>query len=297
LLSLWEQRDESTPTNELGGSMTATPAPTTSARRALPWLGFVGDLLQQPLTSMPHDLIIGLLRDTFDVTAVSYNWAEADGSLGIDIQPADTLAPRAEEFLAWQRGEFVGEHPLIAWHRTVGGLPPYTNERVPRGIVSDRARQPLIQMLEDVGCEHQLAINFRLGRSLYRNYVLARSGTDFSDLDLAVASQIQRVVIGLDRQIATYRRLTASNRGVAVDAGLTPRELCVLSLLSRGLSTQQIAHRLRCSPRTIHKHLERTYRKLGVRDRVNALRVADQWNLAGAPARPLATPTLTAADS
>jgi DNA-binding CsgD family transcriptional regulator len=269
--------------------MTAVPASTASGRRALPWLGFVGDLLQQPLTAMPHDLIIELLRDTFDLTAASYSWAEADGRLGINIHPVDTLAPLADEFLAWQRGEFVGEHPLITWHRTVGGATPFTNERVPRAVVSNRSRQPLIQMIKIVGCEHQLAINVRLGRNVYHSYVLARSGTDFADVDLAVASQIQRVVIGLDRQVTSYRRLTASDRDLGVDAGLTPRELSVLSLLAHGLSTQQIAHRLLCSPRTVHKHLERTYRKLGVRDRVNALRIADQWNLAD--------PLLDAADS
>ena len=277
--------------------MTAVSVPTRSRSRALPWLGFVGDLLQQPLTAMPHDQIIDLLRGTFDITAASYNWAEADGRSGINIHPVDTLVPLAEEFLAWQRGEFVGQHPLITWHSTVGGASPFTNERVPRGVVSNRARQPLIQMIKIIGCEHQLAINVRLGRNLYHSYVLARSGADFTDVDLAVASQIQRVVIGLDRQVAAYRRLTATDRDLAVEAGLTPRELNVLSLLAQGMSSQQIAHRLHCSPRTIHKHLERTYRKLGVRDRVNALRVADQWNLTGVPGTSPAARLLAAADS
>jgi DNA-binding NarL/FixJ family response regulator len=59
----------------------------------------------------------------------------------------------------------------------------------------------------------------------------------------------------------------------------------VLALLAEGLPTQIIAHRLDCSPRTVHKHLERTYRKLGVRDRVNALRIAQQWNVTSLPVR------------
>jgi len=125
-----------------------------------------------------------------------------------------------------------------------------------------------------------------LGRNLYHSYVISRSGSDFSDADLAMAGQIQRFVIGLDRQIAVTRRLTACDRDRGVEAGLTARELCVLSLLTRGLSSQQIARRLRCSPRTVQKHLEHVYRKLGVRDRVNALRIAQQWNLMTTPGRP-----------
>ena len=57
----------------------------------------------------------------------------------------------------------------------------------------------------------------------------------------------------------------------------------MLALLAEGLSIPLIARRLGCSPRTIYKHLERTYRKLGVRDRINALRIALQWNLSSLP--------------
>ena len=137
---------------------------SSTSTRATQWIGFVGDLLRQPLTQMPHEAIVDLIRDTFDVTAASYNWAEADGRQGIVIHPVDTLEPLAEEFLAWQRGEFVGRHPLITWHQTVGDPRPSTNDRVPRAIVSNRERHPLIQMIKVIGCEQQLAINFRLSR-------------------------------------------------------------------------------------------------------------------------------------
>jgi hypothetical protein len=74
---------------------------SSTSTRAAEWIGFVGDLLRQPLTQLPHAAIVDQLRGTFDVTAASYNWAEADGSQGIVIHPVDTLAPLAEEFLAW----------------------------------------------------------------------------------------------------------------------------------------------------------------------------------------------------
>lgn len=256
---------------------------STTAVRAMQWIGFVGDLLRQPLTRMPHQAVVDQLRQTFDVTAASYNWAEADGSQGIFIRPCDTLAPLAEEFLAWQRGEFVGRHPLITWHQTVGGSLPWTNERVPLAVVSGRERQPLIALQKTIGCEHQLAINYRLGRHVYHSYVMTRAGTDFTDEDLAVAGQIQRAVIGLDHQVVAYQELHGTTKARGVEAGLTPRELCILNLVAEGLATATIARRLVCSPRTVSKHLERIYRKLGVGDRVNALRVARHWEVITQP--------------
>jgi DNA-binding CsgD family transcriptional regulator len=55
---------------------------------------------------------------------------------------------------------------------------------------------------------------------------------------------------------------------------VSPREADVLDLLCRGLTDRQIATRLGISPRTVDKHLEHAYVKLGVRCRVQA---ATRW--------------------
>ena len=47
-------------------------------------------------------------------------------------------------------------------------------------------------------------------------------------------------------------------------AGLTPREAEVLRALATGSTPAQMAQALGISPRTVHKHLEHAYRKLGV---------------------------------
>jgi RNA polymerase sigma factor (sigma-70 family) len=54
-------------------------------------------------------------------------------------------------------------------------------------------------------------------------------------------------------------------------AQLTPREREVLALLAEGLSTRQIATRLKLSARTVESHIGRVYEKLNVRTRVQAL--------------------------
>jgi DNA-binding CsgD family transcriptional regulator/tetratricopeptide (TPR) repeat protein len=51
------------------------------------------------------------------------------------------------------------------------------------------------------------------------------------------------------------------------DAGITRREAEVLALVSDGLANKEIAARLRCSPRTVEKHVESLLRKTGVRSR------------------------------
>lgn len=60
---------------------------------------------------------------------------------------------------------------------------------------------------------------------------------------------------------------------------MTTRELEVLNLLSEGHLARSIAARLDVSPRTVHKHLGSVYRKLGVHDRLVAVRTAQQVGL------------------
>lgn len=57
-------------------------------------------------------------------------------------------------------------------------------------------------------------------------------------------------------------------------AGLTPKEVAVLSLLAAGLRNKEIAARLRRSPRTIDHHLERIFCKLDVATRAEAVGAA-----------------------
>ena len=251
----------------------------STASRVASWVGFIGDLLQEPLSEMPHDRIFDQLETTFGVAAVSYDWTKPDGLNGVLIRPAEALRALRADPEVWAAGERGHGHPLITWHLTTGDPRPSTNDRVPTTMVPIRQRQPIMQFLRPIGLDQQLSINFRLTRSGYRAYVLGRSGTDFSDDDLSVAQQIQTAIVGLDRQTSLVRRMFQRSRTLCVDAGLTGREFAVLGLLDAGHSTQLIARRLGCSSRTVHKHLERIYRKLGVRDRVNALRIARLWGI------------------
>ncbi|HAP77340.1 MAG TPA: hypothetical protein DCR14_14815, partial [Acidimicrobiaceae bacterium] len=81
---------------------------------------------------------------------------------------------------------------------------------------------------------------------------------------------------GLDRLRGEAQQLALStarsNRSSAM--GLTERERAVLSGISEGLSNPEIAERLRYSVSTIAKDTMHIYRKLGIRDRSEAMRAS-----------------------
>jgi two-component system response regulator DegU len=55
-----------------------------------------------------------------------------------------------------------------------------------------------------------------------------------------------------------------------LDRGLTPAETTVLTHVAHGQSNADVAHELNVSERTIGKHLQRIYHKLGVTNRSQA---------------------------
>ncbi len=64
-------------------------------------------------------------------------------------------------------------------------------------------------------------------------------------------------------------------------AGLTAREVEVLSLVAEGLSNRQVAARLVVSEHTVHRHLANVFAKLGVSSRAAAVSLAAERELFG----------------
>src|ERR671919_2505000 len=62
---------------------------------------------------------------------------------------------------------------------------------------------------------------------------------------------------------------------------LSPREREVLALIGEGATNREIAKRLFLSPHTVKDHTTALYRKLGVRNRAEAARRAEQLGLSG----------------
>jgi len=70
-----------------------------------------------------------------------------------------------------------------------------------------------------------------------------------------------------------------SSAGVMTPFSLTAREVEVLGLVAIGLSDAEVSERLYLSVRTVNAHLRSVYRKLGVRSRSAAIRLAQERGL------------------
>jgi DNA-binding CsgD family transcriptional regulator len=123
----------------------------------------------------------------------------------------------------------------------------------------------------------QLSIVTTLAAPLVgRGWVLTRADRDFSDEEVAIATALLPALTVAER-IRPWQ-FTASGVDPA-DVTLTDRERAVLRHVALGLSAQQVAVQLAISPRTVQKHLEHTYRKLGCSDRLLASRRAAALHL------------------
>lgn len=67
------------------------------------------------------------------------------------------------------------------------------------------------------------------------------------------------------------RMARQSRASSAAQASISRRELEILEFVSLGLTVKQVATRLGLSPRTVEAHIAKLYRKLGVRNRVQAI--------------------------
>jgi DNA-binding NarL/FixJ family response regulator len=74
-----------------------------------------------------------------------------------------------------------------------------------------------------------------------------------------------------DELMVRVRRLISRSPGLSMDHGLTAREHDVLALLAEGLSQADIARRLFITPKTVGKHIEHIFVKLGVHTRAHAV--------------------------
>jgi DNA-binding NarL/FixJ family response regulator len=82
------------------------------------------------------------------------------------------------------------------------------------------------------------------------------------------------------RLIAEFvSRPNASREGPERLAALTAREREVMALVAAGLSNEEIAQRLICSPATAKTHVSRAMRKLGARDRAQLVGLAYETGL------------------
>ena len=171
------------------------------------------------------------------------------------------------------------EHPLVRYHGCEHGQQV---RRISDSFSTCAFREtPLYdEYYRRIGIDHALAVPLHADGHWLVSFVLNRSKRDFSDLEVAVLAQVRRVLGRLFDRGHLLERLRDAHSGtssateppsLAASLPLTWREREVLRWAAAGKTDRDIADILAISHRTVHKHLQRVYSKLGVETRTAAV--------------------------
>jgi DNA-binding CsgD family transcriptional regulator len=136
-----------------------------------------------------------------------------------------------------------------------------------------------------IGLEYQMAFTLPHAPPRVLGVALSRRRRDFSDEERDLVNLARPFLIQGYRNAVAYSSLAggpdvARLQPALEAAGLAPRQSATVRLLALGCSNAAIAAELEISVRTVHKHLQHAYSRLGVTDRSAAAALA--WELAAA---------------
>jgi len=166
--------------------------------------------------------------------------------------PAGALS--ADERAAFDR--HFHQHPLVRFHGYQGGG---VTQRISDSVPFAQFREsPLYnEYYRRVRIDHAIALPIYVRDRLLVSFVLNRTRRDFTDRERALLDLLR------PHLARVYQKTRTSNR-------LTRREAEVLRWVAAGKSDAQIGSILGISARTVQKHLEHAYQKLGVENRTAA---------------------------
>lgn len=170
--------------------------------------------------------------------------------------PSDSL----EIALADSSG-YVVNHVVLYSSRPPSEDPQVCDGPLMLGMVHQRRHPVVRHMLRHYGLADGLTLGFRYGSDSVIQLAMDRYTRTFSEGDLAMLRMISPAL----------QRLLRMHQTAALPASLTMTERRVLQLLATGRSNSDIATDLYVSVATVRKHLEHTYRKLGVHNRMAAV--------------------------
>lgn len=137
-----------------------------------------------------------------------------------------------------------------------------------------------VKILESVNIPLQTSIiNYHLGLTyLHQNLILnAKDSFQSSYRDfkrLGIRHWCSLIEEKLQETAGKNKTKESATRSSPVESNLTPRQLEILALLSKGLSNKEIAVKTHLSTRTIDMHLRNIYDRLNCRTRTEAARIA-----------------------
>ena len=199
------------------------------------------------------------------------------GTRHVVANPGEAIGARELQ----QFDRLIHEHPLVNFHSTHPGGGAW---RISDSLSQAAFRRTAIynEYYRSIGIDQVMAVPIIASRDLVMSFVLNRKGRDFSDSESSLMNRMQPALANL------YRLAVAAAQGGAAAAPaagearqvLTSREGQILQWIAAGKSDRQIATILAMSVRTVQKHLQNIYIKLGVENRTAAaMRVADSLKI------------------
>lgn len=166
------------------------------------------------------------------------------------------------------------DHPLVRAHgRNPQAMTCRISDLVPD---QDFHRTPLFnEYYRAIHIDHVMAVPLYVDDKLLVSFVLNRANRGFDDHERALLDLIRPQLANLYRlegalESARPHAAVSGGRGNADMGRLTAREREVLEWVIAGKTNRDIGQILGAQPRTVEKHLERIYEKLGVETRTAA---------------------------
>ncbi|MEU6772554.1 LuxR C-terminal-related transcriptional regulator [Streptomyces sp. NPDC046759] len=234
-------------------------------------------------------MLAGALADLCGGEAVIHkldDWTEHAGTIGA---APDAAAAELERLGGADLALLRAGYPFARHYASRTDRMPVTAQQAAgRGWPGS----PTARLLGDaLDVDHVLGVPLPGSTTPVTGCLVYRAGADFTadHLDMAERAQPLLVAVERQRQLLEQWRRALGPAGPpderATESALTPRETTVLLLLADALTAESIGRRLGISVRTVHKHVENIYRKLGTRDRLGTVLRAQQLGLVPPHAR------------
>jgi DNA-binding CsgD family transcriptional regulator len=218
--------------------------------------------------------LVAAVRRAVPTDWVSYN--------EIGPEPWDLVDPPPPDWGYEAFARLAHQNPLVA-HMSTG---PRPGAPVRISDVTSRedfhALEIYRELYRPLGVEYQIAFTLPHEPPRLLGVALSRRHHDFTDAERDLLTRARPFLIQGYRNVLAFesgRRtadlgvMTASLRA----AGLTHREAEAMALVARGNSSADAADALHIGPRTVDKHLQNAFAKLGVRGRSQGAALA--WEL------------------
>jgi DNA-binding CsgD family transcriptional regulator len=185
----------------------------------------------------------------------------------VSDQPGAISAREIEVF-----DRYFHVHPLVRAHgRKPGAVTKRIADCVPAGAF--RATPLYNEYYRTIRIEYVTAVPIYVDHRFLVSFVLNRSAAAFSEHERDLLEIVRPHLAYLYRLSVAADRVREVPADVQFDVAavpLTAREREVLDWVAAGKTNRDIAAILGASPRTVEKHLERIYEKLGVETRTAA---------------------------